>query len=92
MDCNDSSGKKVPSITPVDSSSKESVAGLSVVFQPMSLESSLMLPPPMRNLSLPASAALVTGCLTVKMMPGPCVNTASTLTPRCSPSGAKYLS
>ena len=39
----------------------------------------------------PASAADATGFLLLKMMPGPWVNTASTFTPRCSPSGAKYL-
>ncbi|MCY1382477.1 hypothetical protein D9M69_705000 [compost metagenome] len=64
---------------------------MSVVFQPMALESSLMLPPPMRNFRLAASAAEVTGFLLLKITPGPWVNTASTFTPRCSPRGAKYL-
>src|SRR5690606_37833321 len=90
-DVTDSSGKKVPSITPVDSSSNDSGAALSVVFQPMALDSWLMLPPPIRNFNEAASAEEVTGFLTLKMTPGPWVNTPSTFTPRCSPKGAKYL-
>ena len=69
----DSAGKSVPSMTPPDSSSYESGAGLSVTFMPSALEISLTMPPPTRNFRPARSSALLIGRLVLKTMPGPCV-------------------
>ena len=69
----DSAGNSVPSITPLDKSSKDSGAGLSVTFMSSCFEISLTMPPPTRNLRPERSSTRVMGFLVLKMIPGPWV-------------------
>ena len=88
----DSSGNQTPSTTPEDISSYDCGAGLSVMLTFSALPTSLMTPPPTRNLMPSRSASVATGRLLLKMAPGPCVNTAMTLRPLCSSSLSRCLS
>src|SRR5438034_578669 len=86
----DSSGKKTPSATPLDSSSYDSGAGLTKAEAPSAFATCSAMPPPVRIFRPCTSAMPFTGFL-VNICPGPCVNTPSSFTPLYSPTFWKYF-
>src|SRR5687767_13020347 len=81
----DSNGKNTPSATPELSSSYDSGAGLKNGEPPSAEITSAEMPPPVRIFWFWKSASDLIGFL-VNIWPGPCVHTASSLTPLYSPT------
>src|SRR5262249_57157171 len=76
----DSLGKNTPSATPEDRSSYDSGAGLRIGTAPIAFATSVMTPPPRRIFSPSKSLSVLIACFTLKISPGPWVNTPSTTT------------
>ena len=87
----DSSGKKMPSAMPEDRISYDSDAGLKNGDAPSTLAAASEMPPPLRIFMPARSATERTGLLTVKICPGPCVNTPSSFTPLYSFAACRYF-